>query len=117
MRVSRCVNSVKELYHYVGAILGKPSTVSIQRQESTRESWQDQGFTVTRNRSVFQFDDDVVVLRIVEQDDFPVEAACAECWIEYEVLSPGRVAGGVEPVRKTFDNACRQSFWLAWHQA
>lgn len=75
----------------------------------------DQGFEVSKEETIYRFDNGVAIRRCVEQDQFPTELACAECWICYEVVEPVPVA--VSPARKTFENACREAFWLKYHTA
>lgn len=106
---------MQHLSNYVAAIQGRASPVAVVKQASTEESWPDQGFTVTRRSTTFWFDNGVVLQRVVEQDDFPSDLACAECWIDYQVVSAADL--DVQPVQKSFDNTCRESFWLAYHQA
>ena len=106
---------MEHLSRYVAAALGKPSAATLLRQESTEESWPDQGFTVTRRSCTYWFENGVVLQRVVEQDDFPAELACAECWIDYLIVAAAGI--DVQPAQKSFDNACRESFWLAYHQA
>ena len=48
--------------------------------------------------------------------DFPAALACAECWITYEVLASAP-ENPIHPARQVFENACRESFWLAYHSA
>lgn len=75
---------------YVGAILGQAGAVRIVSREQREECWQDQGFSVSKQTWLYGFDNGVLIRRTVEQDDFPCGQACAECWICYEVLSPGK---------------------------
>ena len=105
------------LFTYVAAILGQPSPLTISQQTVEQSSWQDQGFAVSKQVAEYRFDNGAVIRRTIEQDNFPTEAACAECWISYEVVSAGQVASGISPARKVFENACRESFWLAYHTA
>ena len=102
---------------YVAAILRQPSPLAIAEQTVEQMSWQDQGFVVSKEVSDYRFANGVVVRRTVEQDDFPAEQACAECWITYEVIATGEAIAAVEPARMVFPNACRESFWLAYHSA
>lgn len=106
---------MQHLSNYVAAVLGKPAMVTIVRQESAEERWPDQGFMVTRRSTTFWFNNGVVLRRVIEQDDFPSDLACAECWIDYQLVSAADL--DVQPARKSFDNTCRESFWLAYHQA
>ncbi|TKC87968.1 hypothetical protein FAZ69_17065 [Trinickia terrae] len=103
-----------KLATYVGAIHGQPSAVKIVGVETKRESWSDQGFDVDRQETVYSFDNGVVIRRVVELDDFPADLACAECWINYDVIEHGR-GRTVSPSSKSFDNACRETFWLKFH--
>ncbi|GHD64697.1 hypothetical protein [Jeongeupia chitinilytica] len=106
---------VHSLADHVAAILGLAQTPAIVATTNRSERWQDQGFTVCRTVSDYRFDNGVQIRRTVEQDDFPDALACAECWIEYTVLADA--GQPLQPVRKSFDNACREAFWLAYHRA
>ncbi|NTV10400.1 MAG: hypothetical protein HGA47_06445 [Zoogloea sp.] len=108
---------MNQLFTYAAAIHRQPAPLAIVHQTVERTSWQDQGFTVLKEVTDYYFDNDAVVRRTVEQDDFPSEAACAECWITYEVIAHGKVAAGICPARQVFGNACREAFWLAYHTA
>jgi hypothetical protein len=107
----------ESLSAYVAAIHRQASPHAICEQSVETSSWQDQGFEVRKEVCRYCFDNGVVILRTVEQDNFPSDAVCAECWITYEVLSVGNVVASISPARKTFDNLCRESFWLAYHTA
>lgn len=110
-------------------VLGKPSTLALYVAEIHGRSdalgfvvrtvetcrWQDQGFEVSREVADYHFNDGAVIRRTVEQDDIPTDAACAECWIIYEVLSDGESGAEIHPQRQMFQNACREAFWLAYH--
>lgn len=106
-----------KLVSYVSAIKDLSSPVAVVRRTLEEERWIDQGFEVQRALGTYWFDNGVVVRRIVEQDSFPTELACAECWISYEVLSHGDLAEQIVPLRQSFTNACRESFWLSYHRA
>jgi hypothetical protein len=106
---------VEKLSTYVAAICCQRSAVAISGCSVEQSSWEDQGFVVSREVLDYQFENGVVIRRTIEQDNFPCEMACAECWITYEVISSG--PNNISPARKTFENACRESFWLAYHTA
>lgn len=106
-----------KLFWYVATIHGRPGASAIADMSTATSSWQDQGFEVSKEVTDYRFENGVVVRRTVEQDDFPSEAACAEVWITYEVVSNGNIAAAVTPARKVFENACRESFWLSYHTA
>jgi hypothetical protein len=108
---------MKKLATYVAAIHRQASPLTISHEEVERTSWPDQGFEVTKEVTDYHFDNGAVIRRTVEQDNFPSDAACAECWISYEVRSAGNVVADISPARKVFENACRESFWLAYHTA
>lgn len=101
------------LASYVKAIHAFPDGQGVVLESEQRTSWPDQGFEVVRETRVFRFADGVRIEQEVEQDDFPSGLACAECWIRYEVLTDAGFA--IEPPKKTFDNHCREAYWLAWH--
>ena len=111
------ISSMKKLSTYVSAIHLKESAVSVSSQTVETSCWQDQGFEVCKNVTTYHFNNGVVIRHTVEQDSFPSELACAECWITYEVLSRDNSDIAVRPQRKVFENACRESFWLAYHTA
>ncbi len=105
-----------KLASYVGAILQQPSPARIERQETSCDSWRDQGFEVRKSATTYWFANGVAIRRTVEQDDFPDEQVCAECWITYEVLASGALAEALTPARQVFANTCRETFWLAYHR-
>jgi hypothetical protein len=107
----------EKLCAYVAAIHCRQSPVAISGRTVEKSSWDDQGFVVSKEVIDYQFENGVVIRRTVEQDNFPGEMACAECWITYEVRSTGPSPNGISPARKVFENACRESFWLAYHTA
>lgn len=108
---------MENLAPYVSAILERPSPHPITAQETAKEQWPDQGFTVCRETTTYRFHNGVVIRRTVEQDDFPSELACAECWITYEVLVQGPDMPQIQPTKQVFQNACREAFWLQYHSA
>ncbi|MRD72168.1 hypothetical protein GH865_02745 [Rhodocyclus tenuis] len=105
------------LVSYVSAIHALSSPVAIVRQTQTAESWLDQGFEVRKETHTYCFDNGVIVRKTVEQDAFPSAAACAECWISYEVLGDSAAAMAIVPARQSFASTCRESFWLSYHRA
>lgn len=106
-----------KLSSYVAAIHRRPGSPAIAARSTAASCWQDQGFEVSKQVTDYRFENGVVVRRTVEQDDFPSEAACAEVWITYEVISNGNIAADITPARKVFENACREAFWLSYHTA
>lgn len=100
---------------YVGAIHRQPSPHTLADESVERTSWLDQGIEVRQEVAVYRFADGAVIRRTVEQDSFPSDLACTECWITYEVLAHGDSGSPIHPVRQVFENACRESFWLAYH--
>ncbi|BCL76854.1 hypothetical protein JHS3_25900 [Jeongeupia sp. HS-3] len=109
--------ATRPLADYVASILGQAAIPTIVAATTRSERWQDQGFEVRKVVTTYRFDNGAIIRRTVEQDDFPDAQACAECWIGYEVLVPGSAGAGITPARKSFDNACREAFWLAYHCA
>jgi len=107
---------MNRLSSYVSAILNQSSPVRIVQQSNVCESWVDQGFVVQKETTTYRFDNGVVVRREQEQDQFPADLACAECWISYQVLESGNQSE-IDPPSKNFANACRESFWLAYQRA
>lgn len=106
---------MNRLSTYVGAILHRQGAPAFSSHREEHSSEQDQGIEVRREVVCYRFGNGVVIRRTVEQDDFPSALACAECWITYEVVASGDVEGGVRPVRKRFENSCREAFWQAYH--
>ncbi|MDR3481461.1 MAG: hypothetical protein P4L91_12200 [Burkholderiaceae bacterium] len=100
---------------YASTILQETNRVSIMRQETIKESWPDQGFEVRNEQTTYWFEDGAVIRRTVEQDTFPDDLACTESWITYEVIMDSQSQGVIEPLRKTFDNHCREAFWTRFH--
>ncbi|NHR05712.1 hypothetical protein HA052_10925 [Chromobacterium haemolyticum] len=101
---------MNHLVNYVNAILNAPSPRRARLDGSSRNRWTDQGYTVVAEQSTYVFDDGAMIQRTTEQDDYPAEAACAECWIRYEVVRqpPG---DAIQPGHICFNNACREAFW------
>lgn len=108
---------MEKLSTYVAAILGEASPLAISDMTVERSSWQEEGFEVSKELTNYRFENGIVIRRTVEQDNVPSEAACAEIWITYEVISKGNVAADISPARKVFENTCRESFWLSCHTA
>lgn len=109
---------METLSPYVAAILKQSSLHAIADETVVeRQSWTDQGFEVTKEVTRYVFNDGAVIERAVEQDSFPSELACAECWITYRVIASSNDGREIRPASKTFDNACREAFWLAYHLA
>ncbi len=108
---------MEKLFDYVAAIRGQASSLTISGMTVEKSSWQDQGFEVCKEVSEYRFDNGAIIRRTVERDNFPSEAACAEQWITYEVISKGNAVADISPARKVFENACRETFWLAYHTA
>jgi uncharacterized CHY-type Zn-finger protein len=105
---------MENLVSYIGAIHGRKSDMSIVKKTVSKETWLDQGFEVHKEETTYWFDNGVLIRRVQEQDKAPDELVCAECWICYEVLEYGQQRQ-VHPVRRSFNNACQESFWLALH--
>jgi hypothetical protein len=108
---------MKNLSTYVAAIHHQTSPLTISDVTVEKSSWKDQGFEVSKEVTDYHFDNGAAIRRTVEQDNFPCEAVCAECWISYEVISTGKAVLNISPTRMVFENACRESFWLAYHTA
>lgn len=106
-----------KLSTYVAVIHGQAGPLQILRQSTERTAWQDQGVEVTREVTDYRFDNGVEIRRTVEQDDFPCELVCAECWITYEVTGQLPSQPAISPARKVFENACREAFWLKYFTA
>ncbi len=111
------MHTTGRLSTYVAAIHQHPSPFSISNKTVDKSCWQDQDFEVCKEVTTYYFDNRAVIRRTVEQDNFPSEAICAECWITYEVISTGDTGIDINPKRKVFENTCRESFWLAYHTA
>jgi hypothetical protein len=108
---------MQSLFEYAAAIHHQPSRMQIVRHRSEQSSWKDQDVTVRHHATTYEFADGVLIRRSVELDECPSEAVCAECWITYEVLADGAAAAPVSPRRQAFDNPCRETFWLRYHNA
>lgn len=105
---------MKQLAQYVNAIVNPGHEPAPSSHLVEKTSWEDQGFEVTKEIKLHSFADGVVIRCTIEQDNFPSELACAECWITYEVVSNGS-GGAINPSRKVFENECRQAFWLSYY--
>ncbi|MBA8737421.1 hypothetical protein [Chromobacterium violaceum] len=103
-----------QLVAYSRAIMGGVGAERIVSQEEQREGWCEADCEVTLRQCDYRFDNGVVVRRTIEVDDYPSALACSECWITYEVLELGS-SSGIEPLRKNFDNVCREAYWLRYH--
>ncbi|GGP17702.1 hypothetical protein [Silvimonas iriomotensis] len=108
---------MSHLVDYINAMHGARATAKIVHTETTMESWLDDGYEVTRQDITCTFDNGVVIRRQLEQDQFPTDLACAECWISYEVLQQPASQSAVTPARISFDNACREQFWRRYFSA
>lgn len=102
---------MRNLSTYVAAIHGRTTALAVSGVSEAKSRYQDQGFEVSVIVTTFRFGNGVIIRRTVEQDEFPGEATCTECWITYEVVS----GDAIEPRRQVFENACRESFWLKYH--
>lgn len=105
-----------KLISYVAAIHGLAGPVSIASHVTSHDRWTDDVVEVTRDETEYRFDNGAIVRRSVEQDRAPSDLLCAECWIDYDVLHHPD-AQPISPSRLTFDNACRETFWLRYHLA
>ncbi|MCU7647078.1 hypothetical protein [Pseudomonas piscis] len=104
------------LVNYVNAIQGAASARTAQLESSSQDSWSEQDCTVTAEQQTFAFDDGALIKRLVEQDDYPSDLACAECWITYEVVrQPGDKT--ISPAHVSFNNACREAYWQRYFSA
>lgn len=108
---------MNELLTYISAIFDLPSAATIARRSSEQSCWQEDGFEVRQEVATYYFSNGVVVRRTSEQDSFPSQAACAECWISYDVPSNGQASILVAPDSRRFDSTCREAFWLKFHTA
>lgn len=104
---------LEHLANYVSAILGVSSSRIAYLENSNQETWFDQGFTVTAEEKTYAFDDGALIKRLAEQDNFPSDAVCAECWIGYEVVRQP-LDKTVSPSHISFNNACREAYWLRY---
>ena len=105
-----------KLISYVAAIHGLAGPVQIVSHATSHDRWTDDDVEVTRDETEYRFDNGAIVRRSVEQDRAPSDLLCAECWIDYDVLRHPD-AQPINPSRLTFDNACRETFWLRYHIA
>ena len=112
-----CHATMNDLLTYIGAIFNLPSQAVIERRDIAQSSWQEDGFDVRQEVPTYYFSNGVVVRRTSEEDSFPSQAACAECWITYEVPSNGQAPVEVLPAVRRFDSRCREAFWLKFHSA
>ncbi len=104
------------LVHYVNAIHGASTDIAVTQSSSTTEHWLDQDYQVSRTDTTYQFSDGAHIHCQIDQDDFPAELACAECWICYTVIQHPE-GSPIQPSRIQFDNSCRESWWRTYHSA
>ena len=104
------------LVNYVNAILGFPRLaprifkVRIKKLGSTRDT------PVTAEEKTYAFDDGALIKRTAKQDDYPSDAACAECCIFYEVVRQP-LDKAVSPCHVSFNSACREAYWQRYFSA
>ncbi|MDH0303639.1 MULTISPECIES: hypothetical protein [unclassified Pseudomonas] len=110
------MTQLDHLANYVSAILGLCSPRAAHLERSHQETWLDQGFTVTAEEKTYAFDDGTLIKRLAEQDNFPCDGGCAECWISYQVIRQPRGAV-VSPTHISFTNPCREAYWLRYFSA
>lgn len=109
-------SEMNKLITYVSAIHGLESPVLIVDRSLEQDRWIDQGFEVEIEKTTYHFSNGVVICRSVEQDQFPTELACAECWISYQVIEQNSCCT-VSPCAIKFDSTCREAFWIKYHTA
>lgn len=107
---------INHLVNYVNAILGFSSPRTAHLESSNQETWFDQGYAVTAEEKTYAFDDGALIKRTAEQDDYPSDAACAECWIFYEVVRQP-LDKAVSPCHVSFNSACREAYWQRYFSA
>lgn len=103
---------MNSLITYIKAIHNQSAGVSVNDSESNTCSYSDDGAEITKNQTIYRFDNGVIISYTVEQDNIPSgpEVICEECWISYEVVESGPLK--ITPLRKVFSNRCQESFWL-----
>lgn len=107
---------MRHLALYACAIRNHSSAPVIESCTIDTRAWQEVGFEVVQETATYRFLDGTVVRRTTEKDSLPVDArVCQECWITYEVAQHGSPVESISPERITFNSACRESFWLAYH--
>lgn len=106
---------MEDLYHYAAVILNRQGEPKVVRHESEQQQWLDQAIEVHQQAITYHFDNGVVIRRTMELDDDDSDLLCGECWITYEVLSNDHSPVQVMPQKKSFDNPCRERFWLSYH--
>lgn len=107
-----------KLASYVASILAFPGGPEILRKENQETVELDaSGYRIKRSLTRFYFAHAVIIEREIEEDDAPSELACAECSIDYRVISSGNIGSSIQPAFRSFDNRCREAHWLAYHLA
>lgn len=101
---------MNNLFTYIKAIHGQETNALIAKEHMRNNSYTDGGIEINEMETTYYFDNEVVICYKIEQDNVPSEQLCEECWISYEVLDAGQQQ--ITPIRKTFHNACQESFWL-----
>ncbi|QYK14832.1 hypothetical protein K0I63_01305 [Shewanella rhizosphaerae] len=98
------------LFTYIKAIHHQASDVAIIDKLTKTNRYCDDGVQSNEEETSYRFDNGVVIRHRVERDNAPSELLCEECWISYEVIDSAQYS--ITPCRKTFHNACQESFWL-----
>ncbi|TDN70786.1 hypothetical protein [Paraburkholderia sp. BL10I2N1] len=108
--------SMDKLVSYVNSIHGLPSPVAIVHRDVSHENWHDQEIEVSKEDAVYVFDNGAVIRRSIEWDRVTSDLICPECWIDYKVVKspPGTT---IKPAAQSFNNACRETFWLRYYTA
>lgn len=107
-----------KLASYVASILAFPGGPKILHKENQETVEEDAaGYRIKRSLTRFYFPHSVIIEREIEEDEAPSDLACAECSIDYRVISSGDIGTNIQPSVRSFDNRCREAHWLAYHLA
>ncbi|ELR64294.1 hypothetical protein C942_02876 [Photobacterium marinum] len=107
---------MQELSTYIRAVHQCNELLSVVKQQTETNSYQDGDIEVNRAETLFTFDNGVKLRYSVERDDSTDEPevnndlVCEECWISYEVIDGAEQV--IRPRRKIFYNACQEKFYL-----
>lgn len=106
----RHADSAKPLFIYIDA--AEQGGDSVSGCDTERGAYRDGELQVQWQRSRYTFADGVELTCTREWDELlQPAAACAECWISYEV-SASREGERVSPQCKQFISECQLQFWL-----
>lgn len=109
---------MNHLFTYVAALKEQKAGISIIEQVQDEYTAEDDGVTIENSQLLVKFKNGVMLRKQMEREygEQSNHTVCPECWIAYEVLSQPENLN-VTPKKKSFTNACQESFWLKINKA